>query len=144
MRAPAPVRREVVVAAYPDRAFELFTTRIGAWWPLARFSVFEHDNDVAFDGSRIVERAGDGRESVWGDVTEWDPPNALAFTWHPGYGEEHATEVRVTFSAIDSGSLVTLVHSGWERTTDPFARAAEYENGWPGVLGAFAELVSES
>lgn len=144
MNIPAPVTREVVVAAAPDRAFELFTGRIGAWWPLARFSVFEQDNDVAFEDGRIVERATDGRESVWGDVTEWDPPATLAFTWHPGYGEEHATDVRVTFTASGDETLVSLVHTGWERMNDPFARAAEYENGWPGVLAGFAALVAAS
>ena len=145
-KVPGPVRLEVLVAAPPERAFELFTGRIGGWWPLARFSVFEHDNDVAFEDGHIVERATDGRESVWGTVTEWDPPGAIAFTWHPGYGEEHATDVRVTFAASGASSssaqtLVTLVHTGWERMDDPFARAAEYEQGWPRVLGAFADLV---
>ncbi len=144
VKIPAPVRREVLVAATRERAFELFTTRIGAWWPLAQFSVFEQDNDVAFEDGRIVERATDGRESVWGDVTEWDPPAGLAFTWHPGYGEEHATDVRVTFTASGDETLVSLTHTGWERMNDPFARAAEYENGWPGVLGGFAALVAQS
>ena len=141
-KAPGPVRREVLVAAEPEREFELFTGRIGAWWPLARFSVFEHDNDVAFENGRIIERATDGRESVWGTVTEWEPPLAVAFTWHPGYGEEHATDVRVTFEASGAETLVTLVHTGWERMDDPFARAAAYEQGWPGVLAAFSALVT--
>jgi hypothetical protein len=142
VKVPAPVRREILVDATPERSFALFTTRMGRWWPLARFSVFEHDTDVAFEDGRLVERATDGRESVWGDVTQWDPPGTLAFTWHPGYGVEHATDVRVTFTASGSQTLVSLVHTGWERMNDPFARAAEYEQGWPGVLGSFAELVS--
>ena len=104
--------------------------------------MFEHDNDVAFEEGRIVERAIDGRESVWGTVTEWEPPIAVAFTWHPGYGEEHATDVRVTFEASGAETLVTLVHTGWERMDDPFASATEYEQGWPGVLAAFAVLVT--
>jgi uncharacterized protein YndB with AHSA1/START domain len=144
MNLPAPVRREVVVEAAPDRAFELFTGSIGVWWPLARFSVFEQDNAVVLEGGRIVERATDGRESVWGDVTEWDPPSALAFTWHPGYDAEHGTDVRVTFTASGDQTLVSLVHTGWERMDDPFARAAEYENGWPAVLAGFAALVASS
>lgn len=143
---PAPVRRETLVAAAPERAFELFTGRIGAWWPLAHFSVFEHDNDVAFEDGRIVERASDGRESVWGTVTEWEPPLAIAFTWHPGYGEEHATDVRITFEASGpdasvAQTLVTLVHTGWERMTDPVASAEQYGRGWPDVLAGFSALV---
>jgi len=143
-RIPPPVRREILVEASPGRAFELFTMRIGAWWPLARFSVFQQDSQVALEDGRIVERSVDGRESVWGDVTEWDPPSALAFSWHPGYGPEHGTDVRVTFTASGAQTLVALTHSGWERMNDPFARAAEYENGWPAVLSGFAALISGS
>jgi uncharacterized protein YndB with AHSA1/START domain len=138
----APVRREVLVAATPVRAFDLFTGRIGDWWPLAQFGVFG-DGTVAFEDGKIVERSG-SRESVWGEVTAWDPPDALAFTWHPGYEFEHATDVQVTFAADGEQTLVTLVHTGWERMTDPDASADEYRNGWPGVLAGYAALVSSA
>jgi uncharacterized protein YndB with AHSA1/START domain len=135
----APVRREVIVNAAPDRAFDLFTAHIGEWWPLANFGVFG-DGTVAFESTAIVERSS-GQESVWGEVTTWEPPSSLGFTWHPGYGIEHATDVLVTFTPSDDKTLVTLVHTGWERMTDPDASAAEYSSGWPTVLGAFAALV---
>ena len=35
-------------------------------------------------GGQIVETLADGRTSVWGTVTTWDPPHHVAFTWHPG------------------------------------------------------------
>ena len=134
-----PVRREVLVKASPARAFELFTGRIGDWWPLAEYSVYG-DGTVAFEGSQLVERKGSD-ESVWGAVTAWNPPDEVAFTWHPGYDEAQATDVRVTFTAEGDETLVTLVHTGWERMTDPDAAADEYRNGWPGVLAGFAALV---
>jgi uncharacterized protein YndB with AHSA1/START domain len=137
----APIRREIVVNAAPDRAFDLFTGRIGAWWPLDRFGVF-NDGTVAFEGELLVERSGN-RETIWGEVLEWNPPGGLAITWHPGYGSENATEIRVTFTAREDQTLVTLVHTGWERMTDPDAAAAEYGNGWPGVLERYRELVDE-
>ncbi|WP_229841818.1 SRPBCC domain-containing protein [Pseudolysinimonas yzui] len=137
-----PLRREVLVTASPEHAFALFTERIGDWWPLARFGVFG-DGTVAFEERLIVERSGD-RESVWGEVTSWEPPGALGFTWHPGYGSGHATDVRVTFEAAGEQTLVTLVHSGWERMTDPQAARREYGNGWPAVLAGFAALAMSS
>lgn len=141
----APLRREVLVSISPDRAFALFTDRIGDWWPLSRHGVFG-DGTVAFEDGRIVERSK-GRESVWGEVTTWEPPGALAFTWHPGYGSEHATHVLVTFEASGERTLVTLAHTGWERMTDPEAARQEYGNGWPGVLAGFsahAEVAAHS
>ncbi len=144
----APIRREILVAAPADRAFELFTGRIGDWWPLARFGVFG-DGTVAFEGStpgnrEIVERSGD-RVSVWAQVTEWNPPGALGFTWHPGTDPARATSVRVTFSAEGEQTLVTVEHSGWDVLADPELAAAaanEYGQGWPGVLAGFASLVA--
>jgi uncharacterized protein YndB with AHSA1/START domain len=134
-----PLRREVLVNAAPQRAFDLFTGQIGAWWPLAEFGVFG-DGTVALEGKAIVERSGE-QESVWGEVTSWDPPGSLGFTWHPGYGVENATDITVTFAAEGEQTLVTLVHTGWERMTDPDAAREEYNNGWPGVLAGYAALV---
>ena len=138
----APVRREVLVSATPGRAFDLFTGRIGDWWTLAQFGVFG-DGTVAFEDGKIVERSG-SRESVWGEVTAWNPPAEVGFTWHPGYGVEHATDMQVTFASDGDQTLVTLVHTGWERMTDPDASADEYRNGWPGVLAGYAALVNAS
>ena len=135
-----PVRREVLVNASPDRAFDLFTGRIGDWWPLARHSVFG-EGTVSFEGPLLVERFGE-QQSVWGEVTAWTPPGEVGFTWHPGYDVENATDVRVTFEARGEQTLVTLVHTGWERMSDPDASADEYRNGWPAVLAGYAELVA--
>ena len=136
-----PVRREVIVNAGPPRAFTLFTDRIGAWWPLDTHSVFG-DGTVAFEADVLVERSGE-RESVWGEVRRWDAPHGLALTWHPGYGSQHATEIEVAFTPVADQTLVTLVHGGWERMTDPDASAAEYGAGWPGVLARYRELLDE-
>jgi hypothetical protein len=37
-----PIRREIVVDADPDAAFEVFTAGIGQWWPLEEKSVHGH------------------------------------------------------------------------------------------------------
>ncbi|MFT4284562.1 MAG: SRPBCC domain-containing protein, partial [Protaetiibacter sp.] len=133
-----PIRRHLVVRADPDRAYRVFTEQLGTWWPLARHSVYERDNSVAFEGDEIVERSASGASNVWGRVTDADPPHRIAFTWHPGR-EEPRGAVEVTFVPIGEGlTLVTLVHSGWE-SYGGSARAArdEYRGGWPTVLAAF-------
>jgi uncharacterized protein YndB with AHSA1/START domain/uncharacterized protein YciI len=137
-----PVRREVLVDAGPAAAFEIFTARLGRWWPLAAgFGVYL-DGTVAFAGGQIIERSADGRHAVWGTVTRWDPPAAVAFTWHPGRDAERASHVEVTFIAAGEQTLVSLTHSGWEIFDDPAAARSGYDQGWLKVLGQYADLAS--
>src|ERR1700730_3371696 len=112
----AELRKVVRVETNPRRAFELFTSGINQWWPLATHSVGElQAADVAFGtgvGGVIVETLADGTTAAWVTVTRWDPPRAVAFTWHPGNPESQAGQVEVTFMPEGSGgTLVELVHT---------------------------------
>jgi uncharacterized protein YndB with AHSA1/START domain/uncharacterized protein YciI len=136
MTEPAPIRREVVVAAPPDTAFALFTAHLGSWWPLADHSVFGAGGTVAFEGNELVERLGTQR-SVWAEVTGFDPPNSLQLSWHAGHDASRATELTVRFEGRDGATLVSLEHRGWHRLAEPEAARTEYDQGWPVVLEVF-------
>jgi uncharacterized protein YndB with AHSA1/START domain/uncharacterized protein YciI len=128
-----PIRRQVVVAGNAEVAFDVFTSEIGLWWPVARFSV--HRGAVAFEDGRLVERGPDGAEAVWGKVLDWEPPRRVRLTWHPGSDPSTASEVEVSFAPVtDDLTMVTVEHRGWERFTDPAAARDEYGHGWPHVL----------
>lgn len=137
-----PIRREVVVAVGAADAFDLFTARIGLWWPVAELSVLGAGAEVAFVDGEIIERLGEKRV-VWGTVSEWQPGARLSFTWHPGAPAREASLVSVDFAAGDDGATrVTLQHSGWERFADPPAARSEYEHGWPIVLSRYADAAA--
>ena len=140
-----PVLRAVHVRRTPDDAFALFTGRIGAWWPLETHGLFhERSGGVAFDGGRLVERALDGQESVWGEVTAWEPGRRLAFTWHPGGDPARATAVEVLFVAVADGTRVELTHAGWEALGAAAVgsrRSYAGPNAWGWVLEHFADTV---
>ena len=74
------VRREITVAGTPERAFDLFTNHMAEWWPadhhLAGSPVVAMTVEPRI-GGRIYDSCEDGSESVWGQVTEWDPPAGL-------------------------------------------------------------------
>jgi uncharacterized protein YciI len=179
VNAVPPIRREILVEADPAAAFEVFTAGLGRWWPLGEHGVHGKDATVSFEGmslgGRIVERpaagdgaagdgaAGDGaagdednghegagQVTVWGTVTRWEPPEAVAFSWHPGYAADRASQVEVTFAAADPApdgaaqTLVRLTHTGWEAFADPAAARAEYDQGWPFVLERYSEHVAGS
>jgi uncharacterized protein YndB with AHSA1/START domain len=142
-----PVRKSVAVPAAPQRAFELFTAHIKEWWPLGTHSVgIEHAVGVAFGGgvgATIIETLTDGTTSVWGTITQWEPPHRVAFTWHPGTPEAEATRVEVTFTQDGPGSTVVhLVHSGWERRPDGASARESYDSGWEPVITRFAETAA--
>jgi uncharacterized protein YciI len=151
MTAVPPIRREVLVDADPAAAFEVFTGGIGRWWPLGELSVHGGDATVSFTesspgsfaGGQIIERSAAGETAVWGTVIRWEPPDVVAFSWHPGQAAGRASHVLVTFTAAEAGqTLVRLEHSGWEAFADPAAARAEYDHGWPMVLGRYSAHVT--
>lgn len=137
----APLTITVDVRCTPGAAFRYFTDDIGAWWPLATYSVGrDAAATCAFEprvGGTLLERTHDGAIHAWGTVTAWEPPHRVAFTWHPGRTAETAQTVDVRFTATASGTRVTLTHDGWSALG---ARGAgmrdEYRNGWRAVLAA--------
>ena len=145
---PPPVLRAVHVKRTPDEAFRVFTDEIGQWWPLATHSPSEKPVDVTFIDGRIVETDADGGTSDWGEVTAWEPPHRLAFTWHVGMTPEQTpTQVEVSFRADDDGTRVELAHSGWEAYGDAAEQVrSSYDSpdGWTGVLDKYAKQASVS
>lgn len=143
----AELRKVVAVPATPQRAFELFTVKIHEWWPLITHSVGEeHAVGVVFGegvGGTIVETLADGTTAVWGTVTVWEPPDRVAFTWHPGNPESEAGRVEVTFTPEPAGgTLVELVHSGWDRRPDGVRARARYDTGWDTVLQDYWRFIA--
>jgi uncharacterized protein YndB with AHSA1/START domain len=135
-----PVRKTVHVEVPLEDAFRVFTAHVADWWPLATHSGYEEDAaTVAFTGGRLVETSRAGEENVWGEVTTWDPPRALAFTWNPNLEKDGHTEVEVRFNANGGGTRVELEHRAWEALGARARTTREsYETGWGGVLERFA------
>lgn len=136
------LRKLAKVNLAPAAAFELFTEGIGKWWPLDTHSVGrERSLSVECEplvGGQIIETLGDGERTVWGTILAWDPPTVVRFTWHPGTPESEATEVEVRFHGEADGTLVELVHTGWERRLDAAVARANYDGGWDLVFGRYA------
>lgn len=144
MTAFPPIVRSVLVKAGPEAAFRRFTSEMDRWWPLRTHSVgLERSVGVGFEprvGGRILERAADGTEWCWGEVTEWDPPRRVAFTWHPGEDPATAQDIEVRFTPEGAQTRVTLIHQGFERLGDKAAKAHRgYPIGWTYVLGLYAQ-----
>jgi uncharacterized protein YndB with AHSA1/START domain len=134
-----PVRKSVVVAAPVERAFAVFTERIGEWWPLKTHSVRAELAETAVLeprlGGAIYETWREGRET-WGEIVVWEPPDRLVFTWSP---VAEPTEVEVRFTPQGDSTLVELEHRGWEARGAKAATIRDsYDEGWETVLGLYA------
>ena len=139
-----PLRITFDLRCAAEHAFAVWTTRTSMWWPADHTVSGEPDVDVVIEptvGGRIFERTPSGRESDWGEVTEWDPPRALGYRWHIGRGPEEATDVRIVF--VDRGdgtSGVEIEHAGWDRFgTDADPRKDANRIGWSSLLPHFVE-----
>jgi uncharacterized protein YndB with AHSA1/START domain len=140
METELVVRRSVSVSVPPERAFELFTSDVAAWWPVATHSI--DDGVPAFEpraGGRLFERAG-GSEHFWANVVAWEPPHRLVLEWKVNPEDAASTDVEVTFTPDGDGTLVELVHSGFERLGENAHEAySGYGEGWVVVLAGYAE-----
>ena len=143
-----PIVVTVPLSCPPERAFAYFTRDIAKWWPLAKYSVCgDRAADVVFEprsGGHLFETDRDGNMHVWGQVTEWNPPGRLRFSWHPGLEEAMAQWVEVIFAPNPKGTLVTLTHGGWEALGErALTTRASYAGGWPTVIGTLFASYAE-
>jgi uncharacterized protein YndB with AHSA1/START domain len=125
------VTRSVDVDAPRERVWQLLTdpAELARWWPDAA----ELEPGI---GGRVVLMFGPG--NVSGEITRWEPPAALGFTWQPS--NMPAVALHVTFTLDDLGdgrSRVSVLHSGFEAAR-PEARDAVVE-GWKRFLPRLVE-----
>jgi hypothetical protein len=81
----------------------------------------------------------DGTEKEWGRITAWDPPHRVRYTWYPDRTAESAQDIEVRFERVDSGTRLTLTHTGWERLGKEARKARRgYPIGWAYVMQLYA------
>ncbi len=144
------VQRTVTVGVSVERAFELFTEEMMAWWPESHHLGGVPQSMIIEPraGGRVYDRYADGRESPWASVLAYEPPTHVRLAWHLDgawtYDPDpaHASVVDVRFIAESATvTRVELSHSGFERhleAGDAVREAVESPDGWQLGLDAFA------
>jgi uncharacterized protein YndB with AHSA1/START domain len=146
---PAPVRKVVRVNATPERAFDVFTSGIGRWWPKShKIGQADLDRPVIepFAGGRWYELDVDGSQCEIGKVAVWEPPSRLVLIWQltPEFQFDPGliTEVEVLFTADGEGTRVDLEHRDLERMgekAEAMRETVSGPGGWPALLQLFAD-----
>ena len=148
------VRKTVTVQAPLAVAFEVFTSRMARWWPMASHHIGQSDcADVVVEpraGGRWFERGVDGVECPWGEVLAWQPLERVLLAWRLNaqwqFDPAFLNEIEVRFVAVDAKTTrVELEHRGLEAFGEQAAQMRDVlgsANGWGGMLDHYAEVAA--
>ena len=128
-----PIARSVEIDARAEAVFPLLVEprSLEKWWP----DVAQLEPRVG-GVVRMVFRGGDS--VVTGEVTRFEPPRALAFSWIREERPDVSTLVELTVTELTAERCrVDVVHSGWEHT--PELRPM-HDAGWAHFLACLAAL----
>ncbi|MEX6633810.1 SRPBCC family protein [Hyphococcus lacteus] len=91
-------------------------------------------NDLAEGGDYVLETNTYGKEGetlCWGHVLEMKKPERLVHTFTHKFIDGAETKCTWTLEAVSGGTILTLVHDGWEKVAqDAFNAAADHDIGW--------------
>lgn len=134
------LRREIVLACAPERAFRAVTEHVDLWWPRSHRK--SRDHAMRFTPEALIQIAADGSEWTMGRVLAWEPPHRLALDWFAGAVTD-PTNVEISFAAEDSGTRVTIVHRPLTPETVELwpRRVATFIGGWEAVLGGLKQHI---
>jgi len=143
---PTPVKKTITVQASQRRAFEVFTSRVGTWWPKSHHIAKVEMANVFIEprqGGRWYERGVDGSECDWGKVLAWEPPGRVVLSWHLNskFALDEAVDsaVDVRFIAENAHTTrVELEHRITAADAEAIRAQVDSPGGWGGLLAAFA------
>ena len=146
----APIQRSVTVALPPERAFDLFTRNMVAWWPRG-CDDGPRTTDMVLEprpDGRWYRRLDDGSEMPMGRVLTWSPPSRLVLGWQLDatlrFDPALLTEVDIRFEAQAGGTMVSLEHRNLERFGDSAAAfLARVNGGWSAAMEGYAAVAAD-
>jgi uncharacterized protein YndB with AHSA1/START domain len=152
--APIPPITGTVDLRVPvERAFEVFTRSVNAWWP-HEFHIGQAEvAEVVLEpwvAGRWFERGVDGSECDWGRILVWEPPHRLVFTWQINGSwqfdpdPDRASEIEARFTAAGPhASVVQVEHRLFDRLDggQVIRDAIDGGGGWQLLLNGFAGAV---
>ena len=131
---------EIYISAPPERVFQAISDpgQQRIWWDKGNLETFEMEarrggkwRMTSVQTNRNIN--GVSKFSCAGEITEFDPPRVLAYSWNANWHAQalHQTVVRWELSPKDGGTIVKVTHSGLAQ--EAVARQ-DYQGGWPGVM----------
>ncbi len=123
------------------------TSKIKQWWGCAECTDVRSEVEPEVGGKyshHMTIETPHGAHEAPGDATliEYDPPNRLAYT---STDENDKMIVTVTFTAVDNGTLVRLVHSNIPDmiVEGDIEMRQIIREGWTAAFGKLAPVVED-
>jgi hypothetical protein len=137
----APIVHEYPLRCSAERAFEVFTARIGAWWHPEYTADPTTLRGVTIEprvGGRVyATHEGDPAGDGWGQVLVWEPGRRVVYSSTLAQSAEHPSEISVSFTPRGDGCWVRFEHGGWD---DGNAADRRKFTDWRRILDRFATL----
>jgi uncharacterized protein YndB with AHSA1/START domain len=148
----AVVKRTLHLEVPIEKAFQVFTQRMGHWWPASHHVGGTPFKDILIDpkqGGRWYEINADGAECIWGTVVAYEPPKKVVLSWHLqpdwSFNGDIAKASEVALEFVAEGPEKTRVEfehrhlerhgAGWEKMREQVGA----EGGWPMILAEYVK-----
>lgn len=133
--------KTLFLKAPPEHVWKFLTQadQLALWFMRGR-------EDLAAGGDYVLETNSYGKEGekvCWGQVLEAKKPERLVHTFTHGQFKGVETTCTWTLEAVPGGTVLTLVHDGWEKVAEnAFGLAAEHDKGWDEFLGRLRRVAN--
>ena len=126
---PLNIVKTVFLKAPPGHVWKFLTEpeKLATW-----FYSGEGDLSEGGDWALVSNSMGkEGQRQCWGKVLTMNPPDKLVHTFTHPFLQEVETTCTWTLENVGDGTVLTLVHEGWEKVKeDAFGMAANHDTGW--------------
>jgi hypothetical protein len=146
-----PIRKEVLVEASQETAFQVFTEKMDLWWPkthhVGKTPVVESVLEPGVSG-RWFTKHEDGSEVNVGYVHVWDPYGRLVLIWQVDGNFQCdpnlVSEVEIVFTAEGARKTrVKLEHRDLEKLMGGKKVIEDMDAGWGYILGLFVAVTNK-
>ncbi len=123
------IEKTIFLKAPPEHVWKFLTRKdkLAIWF-------HEGGDDLTQGGAYTLLTNTPGKEGekmIWGEVLEFEPPHRLVHTFTHQWLAGVVTTCTWTLTAADGGTVLKLVHAGFEAVEeDAFGMAANHDTGW--------------
>ena len=121
--------KTLYLSAPPEHVWKFLTQadKLALWFHAGR-------DDLTENGDYVLESNSYGKEGekmIWGKVLEIKEPERLVHSFTHQWLNGVETICTWTLEGVAGGTVLTLVHDGWEKVADDaFGMASNHDVGW--------------